>query len=213
MEPESTQFPNAPPDEPILNTAGYRSFRWYSNWQQELLCCSRCGWVGNATIHHLEDAGACGAIIQCPSCRRRMGEVLFPHLKDTEEAAAKGNPEARLRFPELLRELGQAQTRIVRFEQEKIMSIDQIPVLAGDTLEFVWDFAKIDGQDYQIIQMGNVEIWRELAFFENIDRFNEVKELLRRKYGPRFKALTPSRESLEWLCGDNAGKLFQLSYT
>jgi hypothetical protein len=98
-------------------------------------------------------------------------------------------------------------------EQQKLMSVDQIPELAGDSLEFIWDFAEIDGENYQIIQTGNVEIWRELAFFENIDRFNEVKELLRRKYGPRVNALTPSRESLEWLCGDNAGKLFQLSYT
>jgi hypothetical protein len=210
MEPES---PNAPADEAIINTAGQRSFRWYSNWQQELLCCSWCGWVGNASVHHLEDAGAFGAIIQCPKCRRRMGEVLFPNLKDTEEAAAQGNTEAQLRLPELLRELEQAQHRFLKFEQQKIMRVDQIPELAGDSLEFIWDFAKIDGENYQIIQTGNVEIWRELAFFENIDRFNEVKELLRRKYGSRFKALTPSRESLEWLCGDNAGKLFQLSYT
>jgi hypothetical protein len=153
------------------------------------------------------------AIIQCPKCQRRMGEVLFPNLKDTEEAAAQGNTEAQLRLPESLRELRHEETRILRFEQQKISSVDQIPELAGDNLDFIWEFAEIDGEFYQIILMGNVEIWRELAFFENIDRFNEVKKLLRRKYGPRFKALTPSRESLEWLCGDNAGKLFQLSYT
>ena len=93
------------------------------------------------------------------------------------------------------------------------MSVDQIPELAGDGLEFIWDFTEIDGEVYQLIRLGYAEIWREVAFFENIDRFNEIKELLRRKYGPRFKALTPSRASVEWLCGDNAGKLFQLSYT
>ena len=142
-----------------------------------------------------------------------MGEVLFPNLKDTQEAAAEGNEEAQLRLPELLRELGQAQARIVRFEQQKIMRGDQLPELAGDGLEFIWDFTEMDGEAYQMIQLGNAEIWRELAFFENIDRFNEVKELLRRKYGERFKFLTPSRDGPEWLCGDNAGKLFRLSYT
>jgi hypothetical protein len=213
MEPESEQFPNAPAEKPILNTAGHCSFRWYSNWQQELLCCSRCGWVGNASIHHLEDAGAWGAIIRCPKCQRRIGEVLFPNLKDTEEAAAQGNPEAQLRLPELLRELGQAQSRILRFEQQKIMSVDQIPELAGDNLEFIWDLAARDGESYQVIRLGDTEVWKELAFFENIDRFNQVKELLRQKYGARFNALTPSRNSLEWLCGDNAGKLFRLNYT
>jgi hypothetical protein len=114
-------------------------------------------------------------------CQRRMGEVLFPNLKDTEEAAAEGNEEAQQRLPELLQELGQAQARILRFEQQKIMRLDQLPELAGDGLEFIWDLTEMDGETYQIIQLGNAEIWRELAFFENIDRFNEVKELLRKK--------------------------------
>jgi hypothetical protein len=51
------------------------------------------------------------------------------------------------------------------------MRLDQLPELAGDGLEFTWDFAEMDGETYQIIQPGNAEIWRELAFFENIDRF------------------------------------------
>jgi hypothetical protein len=63
------------------------------------------------------------------------------------------------------------------------MRLDQLPELAGDGLEFTWDFAEMDGETYQIIQPGNAEIWRELAFFENIDRFNEVKELLRKNTG------------------------------
>jgi hypothetical protein len=95
----------------------------------------------------------------------------------------------------------------------KIVRVDQLPDLAGDGLAFIWDIAETDGESYQVIQLGDAELWRELAFFENVDRFNQVKELLRRKYGARFKSLTPSRDSLEWLCGDNAGKLFQLTYT
>jgi hypothetical protein len=154
-----------------------------------------------------------GAIIQCPNCQQRMGEVLFPNLKDTEEAAAQGNAEAKLRLPELLRELEQAQSRSLRFEQQKIMRVDRIPELAGNSLEFIWDLAATDGESYQVIRLGHTEVWKELAFFENIDRFNQVKELLRQKYGARFNALTPSRNRLEWLCGDNAGKLFRRSYT
>jgi hypothetical protein len=199
--------------ELLLNSAGHPSFKWYSNWREELLCCSDCGWVGTARIHDLEDASNCGATIQCPKCQRRMGEVLFPNLKDTQEAAAECNEEAQLRLPELLRELEQGQNRISRFEQQRIMRVDQLPELPSDGLEFIWDFTEMDGEAYQIIRLGNAEIWRELAFFENIDRFNDVKELLRKKYRERFKSLTPTEDSLEWLCGDNPGKLFRLSYT
>jgi hypothetical protein len=59
---------------------------------------------------------------------------------------------------------------------------------------------------------GTLQFWRVLAFFDSIPRFNEVKGLLRNKYGARFKSLRPTDDSLEWLCGDNAGKLDGLSY-
>ena len=212
MGNEAARFPNFP-EEPMINSAGHRSFKWYSNWQQELLCCSRCGWVGNVSVRDLEDAGACGAAIQCPQCQRNIGEVLFPNLRDTQEAAAQGNEEARLQLPKLLEKLEQAEIRVARFERTKIVSIEQLPEQTGGDLDFIWDFVEMDGESYQVIRLRDVELWRELAFFENIDRFNQVKELLRQKYGSRFKSLTPSRDSLEWMCGDNAGKLFRLSYT
>jgi len=153
--------------------------------------------VGTVSVHDLEDAGSCGATIQCPQCHRTIGEVLFPNLRDTQEAAAQGNEEAQLQLPKLLEQIKQTQIRIARFEQEKIVRVDQLPDLAGDGLEFIWDFAEMDGESYQVIRLGDTRFWKELAFFENIDRFNEIKELLRRKYGARFKSLTPSRESLE----------------
>ena len=80
-------------------------------------------------------------------------------------------------------------------------------------LEFTWDIADAAGDTYQVIRLRDAEIWRELAFFNNIPRFNEVKDLLRKKYGSRFKMLKPTEASEEWLCGDNAGKLFRLDYT
>ncbi len=123
-----------------------------------------------------------------------------------------GNEEARLQLPKLLEQLEQTQIRIARFERAKIVSVDQLPEQTGDNLEFIWDLVEMDGESYQVIRLRHVELWRELAFFENIDRFNQVKELLRQKYGVRFKSLTPSPDSLEWLCGDYAGKLFRLSY-
>jgi hypothetical protein len=49
-----------------------------------------------------------------------------------------------------------------------------------------------ENEDYQIIRVGEREIWRELAFWDNILRFNEIKDLLKQKYGTRFKSLTPT---------------------
>src|ERR1700687_5714749 len=70
MGNETTKSPDSRPEEPTLNTAGNRGFKWYSPWQQELLCCSRCGWVGTVSLDDLEDPTACGASIECPQCHK-----------------------------------------------------------------------------------------------------------------------------------------------
>jgi len=213
MGNENIKFPDSPPEEPMLNTVGHRGFKWYSNWQQELLCCSRCGWVGTVSLDDLEDPTACGASIECPQCHKRIGEVLFPNLRETEEAAAQGNEEASRELSKFREQVAHAQARIDRLKQEKLDSIEGLPELDGEMLEFTWDIADVAGEKYQVIRLGDTEIWRELAFYENIQRFNEVKELLRKKYGSRFKMLKPTEASQEWLCGDNAGKLFRLDHT
>ena len=213
MGNETRKSRDSLPEEPMLNTVGNRGFKWYSNWQQELLCCSRCGWVGTVSLDDLEDPTACGASIECPQCHRRIGEVLFPNLRDTEEAAAQGNEEAIRELRKFREQKAHAQARIDRFKQEKIESVNQLPELDDEMLEFTWDIADAAGEKYQVIRLGDAEIWRELAFYDNIRRFNEVKGLLRKKYGSRFKMLKPTEASQEWLCGDNAGKLFRLKCT
>src|SRR5205823_58867 len=53
--------------------------------------------------------------------------------------------------------------------------------LEGESLEFTWDFAKAeDGEYYQTIRLGERELWRELAFWRNVRRFEEVKGLLKK---------------------------------
>lgn len=71
---------------------------------------------------------------------------------------------------------------IRRFEQEKISSADQLPELQGEALEFIWDLVKVaDGEYYQVIRLGEREIFTEPAFWGNTSRFAEVKRLLKKK--------------------------------
>jgi hypothetical protein len=197
---------------PMTTTSGNKAFKYYSNWQQEVFACSRCGWTGTVSGLDLDDPCGGAASIQCPKCYRRIGVVVFPNLADTEEAAAQGNEEAMRELTGMRERLNRFQVRMDRFAQDKLQSIDQLPELQEQSLEFIWDIEDAQGETYQIIKLGDFEIWRELAFFDSIPRFNEVKDLLRDKYGTRFKSLRPTDGSLEWLCGDNAGKLDRLSY-
>src|ERR1019366_7681616 len=95
--------------------------------------------------------------------------------------------------------------------------LEQPPELEGDeSLEFTWDFKQHVGDEdekYQIILVGEIEVWRELAFWDNMVRFNEIKALLKQRYGTRFKSLTPTDGSLDYLTGDHYFRLKTLSWT
>jgi hypothetical protein len=197
---------------PMTTTAGNKAFKYYSDWQRELFNCARCGWTGTVSGLDLDDPSGGAATIQCPKCYRSIGVVVFPNLSDTEEAAAQGNEEAMRELPGMRERLNHFQVRMDKFAREKLQSIDQLPELPESSLEFLWDIEDAQGETYQIIRLGDNEVWRELAYFDSIPRFDEVKEVLRDKYGARFKSLRPTADSLEWLCGDNAGKLDRHSY-
>src|ERR1022692_4526265 len=190
-----------------------RVCKYYSDWQHEPFTCSQCGWTGTVGVEDLE-VGDVAAIIECPKCYRSIGVVLFPNLQDTKEAAAQGNEKAIQALPGFGVRIERNWELLEKFEREKIRSADQLPDLEGESLEFQWGFVKgDDGEWYQSIRLRDVEVWRELAFFNNLQRFEEVKELLKAMYGTRFESLTPTLARIEWLSGDNLGKALQITYT
>ena len=187
--------------------------KYYSDWQHEIFTCGQCGWSGIVGFEDLE-VGDVAAIIECPKCYKSLGVVLYPNLEETKEAAAMSKEEAIQALPSFESRVERNWELLDRFDQEQLRSAGQLPNLDGEALEFDWDFVKgNDGEFYQVIRTGGVEVWRELAFFNNIRRFEEIKEMLRARYGTRFKSLTPTDASIEWLSGDNLGKAIRLSYT
>jgi hypothetical protein len=207
-QPESNKL-----ESPTLMTSGTRLFKYHGNWQREAFQCPRCGWTGSVTGLDLDDPCGGTASIQCPKCYRRIGVVVFPNLADTEEAAAQGNEEAIKALPGMQDRIKRFAARHEKFrEGETQESRPTAGPLEGASLEFLWDIADAGGDTYQIIRLGDAEVWRELAYFDNIPRFHEVKEFLKNRYETRFKSLRPTEGSREWLCGDNAGKLDRLSY-
>ena len=189
-----------------------RLYPWYSEWKILQFTCEHCGWTGKGEKAFPNEIGA----MECPGCDHAVGFVEFPNLWDMERAAAAGNAEAILDLPKKREWIREQEARMSRFHREKLCSIDQLPELPGESLEFIWDIAEDVGaekEDFQIIQIGDREIWRELAFYDNILRFNDIKGLLKQKYGSRFKSLTPADGSLDWLTGDHYYKLQTLSWT
>ena len=199
------------PPEPTVGQK--KLYPWYSNWRILEFTCEHCGWTGKGEKTCPNEGG----VLECPRCDRGVAYVEFPNLKDVERAAAAGNEEAIRDLPEKRERIKRMEDRMNRFWSNHLHSLEQLPELEGvESLEFTWDIAVHVGdenEDHQIIRVGDREVWRELAFWGNMVRFNEIKDLLKQRYGTRFKSLTPTDGSLDFLTGDHYFKLQTLSWT
>ena len=178
-------------------------FNYYDDWRTAILTCPVCDWQGRweqANINHhneLMDA-------ECPKCESHppmLAIVSYATAEETKQAAKEGNPEAAKELGGVLK----MEWRLESFERDKLKTIEQLPDLPDSECEFVWDIVEDEQDRYQEIRLGDLLIWRELAFWENGTRFGEIEDLLKQKYAQRFKSLTPTARSKMWLYGDKCG--------
>jgi hypothetical protein len=132
--------------------------------------------------------------------------VSYPTVEETKEYAAAGNPRAIKELPTALR----VERFRARFEAHALRSPDELPELDGDALEFVWDFQGTvgsSGEQWTVVRLGDRVIWREPAIYEGAWRFDEVKAILKERYGRRFASLTPTGASEYYLLGDRGRRV------
>lgn len=171
-----------------------RIVRYYDHDENEELTCPRCGWNGTAKegdtelYRELFD-------VSCPKCEQMLLVVSYPTMVETEEAAKKGDRKA-------LRELPSLRHRnefLESLERERLRSTRQLPELEGEELNFIWD----QEENRTVIKVGDKVIWSEPAIYEGWERFNEVKNVLKQKYGSRFRRMAPTARSEIYLYGDD----------
>ncbi len=136
--------------------------------------------------------------------------VPFPTGEQVKEAAAAGNVEAINTLPNVL----QREALWERFERTKLKSPEQLPDLQEEKIDLVWDTENADEKDASVvIKAGNRVLWREPLFWECWHRFNQVKAILKQKYGRRCRSLTPTDRSHVWLFGDSLSASSKVSFT
>ncbi len=177
-------------------------------WRTKELRCA-CRWQGTpaAASSELFDA-LCE--YSCPGCQTSLLLVSYPAAGEVRDAAARGNPEAQAQLEVVVR----VERRRERHERTKLRSPEELPDLVGVELHFIWDLKTGEDGD-EVVQVKHSEqvIWIELAFFEDWPRFNEVKDILKQKYGERFASLRPSEAAELYLFGDDLTAPARISYT
>jgi ankyrin repeat protein len=91
--------------------------------------------------------------------------------------------------------------------QPALYSPRQLPELEGDALTLTWDQVEADS----IISHKDQLIWRERTGWEVYDRFEEITEVLRHKYGRRLVDIVPTERSLYALYGDSSRASFHVA--
>jgi hypothetical protein len=158
-----------------------------------------CGWSGTV-FDGFEPYGELYDV-RCEECNRMLLIVSYPTVEETKEAAAAGNPRAIKGLAAALR----VERFRVRFEAHQLRSPDELPELEGESLAFAWDFegaVESDDDRWTVIRLGERVVWREPAVYEGAWRFEEVKAILKERYGARFASLTPTEASEYYLLGD-----------
>lgn len=177
--------------------------RYYACDENMGLTCTQCGWMERAKEadceYHRELFG-----FSCPSCEQALLIVPYPTFEEMKAESASGNERARRDLNDMRRALESKRN----FEAKMLKSVDQLPELHDAESEFVWD---IDEESTLIKHRGKV-VWKEPAIFEGWSRFNEIKDLLKLKYGASFRSLTPTRASEFYLYGDDLSAPRKISF-
>jgi len=129
--------------------------------------------------------------------------VPYPTHAETREAAANGNEAAK----ENLKIVEEREAFFARAEEHSLTRPSQLPDLEGDDLVIEWDFKdeekSVGGDHWTVLRHEGKAIWREVAFYEGINRFESVLWILREKYGNRMAELRPAEASFTYLLGDD----------
>ena len=136
--------------------------------------------------------------------------VPFPTGEQVKEAAAAGKVDASNMLPDVLRR----EALWERFGQTKLELPEQLPDLQEEEIDLVWDTENAGGKEASVvIKAGDRVLWREPLFWECWPRFNQVKVIVKQKYGRRCRSLTPTDRSHIWLFGDSISASSNVSFT
>lgn len=171
---------------------------YYSNWKEEAFVCRHCEWSGKGIDFPQGECFRDLVEMDCPKCNETAFNLAFPTLEDMRNNW--DNLEKSEKAMCLLIEKHNED-----FEDTSLKSTDQLPDLVGDDLVLTWDIEDRQKGGNTLIKYGDRVLWKETAFFEGYERFEEVATILKEKYQDQLLDLVPTRKSEMFLYGDRIG--------
>lgn len=167
---------------------------------KQIISCPVCGWTGTAENNkeYYQDLFD----VSCPKCSVMLYIVGYPTEEETKEAAGKGNSAAK----DHLSVFAAHNLFMENFENKKLKSPEELPDIEGDKLDFIFDAEnKPDDiwNEKSLIICNNKIIWQEPLLYECWLRFNQIREILIKKYGKSYHSFKPTSAAEFSLYGDD----------
>jgi hypothetical protein len=172
-------------------------FNYFDDWKTEILECPKCHWRGTfeqGSVEYYDELMDCS----CPNCpvldAPMLAIVSYPTLEELRANQDK---------PGIREYVEQIDAGLDKFAGEKLREPEQLPEIDSLAIEIEWDFdARERDNPRTLLMHGGDVIFSEPARYEAYERFREVAEILKAKYGRRLFDLVPTPESEGWLFGD-----------
>ncbi|MGC4097341.1 MAG: hypothetical protein QM706_09510 [Nitrospira sp.] len=95
---------------------------------------------------------------------------------------------------------------LMEWDETSLKSAAQLPELQGDSIIIEWDMVGREWKHerlYTVLRHETQELWRERACWEGYERFQEIVNILKEKYGHRLLDVVPTKASSLYLYGDS----------
>jgi len=97
---------------------------------------------------------------------------------------------------------------LARWEAASLKVPEQLPDLKGSALRLTWDLVTGGSKQFDtVIRHGKREVWREPSLYEGYQRFQDIVDILKVKYGSRLSDVVPTDASALYLYGDSISSI------
>lgn len=168
----------------------------YYEWLNSGVQCPECGWCGLGSEAATGEIFDDGVDRHCPSCSHRFGYLGNPTSEEM-----RSDPRATA-TDRVIAEMHERRWSL--FSSTKLVEPAQLPDIDPPPTVLHWYLVASERErDWVVIRQGDREIWRELSWYENADRFCAIAEILGERYGRALQDLVPTKGSSMSLHGDH----------
>lgn len=172
---------------------GYFSEHYFDAMAEEHKCS--CGWVGQGNALAMGELFDDRSEWHCPACHEKLLVVLHPTIEEYRANWDKLDDRER-------RSVESHEQFWDQFRREMLRSPDDLPDVSDSSFVLTWDRSADPNSRRTLIKLGDRVIFSEPEVWEGYERFEEVAEILKAKYGSHLTDLIPTERSETYLYGD-----------